>query len=79
MIELCNVHCTYVIDGTVYGDKLVCPWGWDPHRNGMDTAQSSDWKGEGWYRVVGSAGTRISETNPGELFGGTYYPGKAVL
>ena len=36
---------------------------------------SPDWKGPGWYRLTGAAGTRIPEKAPGLDQCGTYAPG----
>ena len=36
---------------------------------------SPDWKGAGWYRFTGGAGTRITEQPPGPLHCGTGAPG----
>ena len=36
---------------------------------------SPDWKGSGWYRVTGEAGTRIPEKSPGIEHCGTYAVG----
>ena len=40
-----------------------------------DDARSPDWKGPGWYRLTGAAGTRIPEKTPGYLHCSTYAPG----
>lgn len=32
---------------------------------------ASDWKGEGWYRISGAAGNKITETDPGDKHCGT--------
>ena len=32
---------------------------------------SPDWKGPGWYRITGAAGTRIPEQSPGDIHCGT--------
>jgi len=34
--------------------------------HGSEWKTSVDWKGAGWYRVQGRAGTKITETSPGE-------------
>ena len=36
---------------------------------------SPDWKGPGWYRLTGAAGTRIPEQSPGDHHCGTWVVG----
>ena len=36
---------------------------------------SPDWKGAGWYRFIGAAGTRMPEQSPGIKHCGTLAPG----
>ena len=52
-----------------YGDKTY-PW-----CTGDPYIKSPDWKGPGWYRVTGAAGTRIPERPPGVYHCGTHFPG----
>ena len=39
------------------------------------STMSPDWKGPGWYRFMGAAGTRMSQEFPGFSRAGTYAPG----
>ena len=51
----------------------------EPHNYCDDTDWiydiSPDWKGPGWYRMTGAAGTRIPEKSPGVGHCGTHAPG----
>lgn len=53
--------------GNKYADREKVTYG--------DAVQSPQWLGEGWYRITGSAGTRISESKPDKNSCGTWSPG----
>ena len=40
-----------------------------------DNFGGPDWKGTGWYRFTGAAGTRMPTTSPGPNHCGTWVPG----
>ena len=57
---------------TTFYSKSKSDWSCDKKQEGRGPV-SPDWKGEGWYRVVGPAGTKLADT-PTK---GYYYCGTA--
>ena len=49
--------------------------GWANYCDRSDGNTSPDWKGPGWYRLIGAAGTSIPEMAYGANHCGTLYPG----
>jgi len=52
------------VEGTRYCDH-----------EGANNNESPDWKGAGWYRITGKAGSHIPESNPGQYHCGTVFTG----
>jgi len=42
------------------------------------SSHSRDWRGAGWYRITGGAGTQLAEAQIADLHCGTYHPGSLV-